>query len=757
MKIVENFDFLDDEKIEEKIIDFKQKNITFIRFLIPSIHCSSCVFHLENLSNLHKDIFESTVDFPNKKVGITFNNVNLKLSELARYLDKMGYKPSINFESVDKNMDFNSNKNKKIFDRKLVGKLAISFFCFGNIMLLSIPEYVGAYEEDLWFLEHRYFFRYLMIILSLPVVFFSFIDHIRDAFLGLKKYIFNINVPISIGILVLFSWSCYEVFSDLGSGYFDSLSSFSLFLLISRMLQIHTHHKILSFEKNYKSFYPISVTKIQNNEFHEKEEKILLSLLKKGDIILIKNEEIIPADSLLIKGKAILDNSFITGESYLVDKKIGDRIYAGSKQKGEAIFLKVIKNVDQSYLSLLWKKNFRDKKSFSFHINSLTNKLSQYFTPIVLIISLITGIYWSFSTNVEKVFQTIFSVLIITCPCALVLSNPLILGNIIRYFSKKGFYVKDIFTMERISTISTLVFDKTGTITDPNKEKIFFVGNILKNYEKKMITSLLRNSNHPLSKRILKELSVNIKEYYPIKDFKEVIGKGLEGRINNVSVKIGSEKYLGITTTNCYKNNTKTSVSISIDDKFIGSFFFRNHYRDEIEKIFKNLKKYKIVILSGDSNELEKKYLESILPISSKIFFHQSPEEKLNYVKKLQNKGEKVMMFGDGINDSFALNQSEVGIAVSENTSSFFPNCDAFIHSSNLDKIFLFLKVSRISIILVITNFIISLFYNGIGILVAVTGHLKPFIAAVLMPLSSLSVIIFSMLSTWIISRRFLS
>ncbi|WP_185862885.1 heavy metal translocating P-type ATPase [Blattabacterium cuenoti] len=739
MKKTENFDFLDNEKIAEKIIDFKDQNITFVRFFIPSIYCSSCISVLENLSNHHKYILESTVDFSNKKVGIIFNNRNMKLSELAIFLEKIGYKPSINSESIEDNQE-------KIFDRKLIGKLAISFFCFGNIMLLAIPEYVGAYYEDRWFLEHRNFFRYLMVILSLPVVLFSLVDHVKYALLGLKKHIFNMDIPITIGIVVLFLWSCYEVFLDIGSGYFDSLAGFSFFLLLSRMFQIHTHRRILSFDQNYKSFYPIYVSRICNNN---KEEKILLSSLKKGDIIAIRNEEIIPVDSILMKGIASLDNSFITGESHLINKKIGERIYAGSKQKGEIIYLKVIKNIDQSYLSLLWnKKKFHHKKLL--HLNSISNRFSKYFTPIILMISIITGMYWSF-INVSKVFQTTFSVLIITCPCALVLSSPLIFGSIIRFFSKNGFYVKDIFTMERISHIRTLIFDKTGTITDPNKEKVFFVGNQLRHKEKKMIASLLRNSNHPLSKRIFTELS--IKEYYYINNFQEIIGQGMQGVIQNVSVKIGSPKYLGITINNC----KETTVAVSINEKFFGYFLFRNFYRQGIEKIFQNLKKYKIVILSGDNNELEKKYLESILPKSSEIIFDQSPEDKFNYVKKIQIDGEQVMMIGDGINDYAALNQSEVGVSISENPSSFFPSCDAFIQSNYLDKIFLFLKISKIATRLVIVNFIISLFYNCIGIMFAVTGHLKPFIAAILMPLSSLSVITFSIVSTWIVSRRFLS
>ncbi|BBA17163.1 heavy metal translocating P-type ATPase [Blattabacterium cuenoti] len=742
MKKKNIFDFLDDERISDKIIDFNHKNITTVHFFIPSIHCGSCVLILENLPKLYQNILNSTVDFSSKKIWITYNNIEFKLSDIAQLLYSIGYKPSINFESI---------KNKKLLGRKLIGKLAISFFCFGNIMLLAIPEYVGAIKEDMWFMKHRNFFRYLMVILSLPVVFFSFTDYIKYAVLGLKKHILNMNVPISIGILVLFLWSCYEVFFDFGSGYFDSLSSFSLFLLISKIFQIHTHNKILSFDKNYKSFYPALITKIHSNE---KEEKILLSSLKKGDLILIRNEEIIPADSILIKGNAILDNSFITGESDLISKKIGERIYAGSKQKGVAIIIKVIKNIDHSYLSLLWNKN----KSYHFHhkklfdLNSISTRFSQYFTPIILIISVITGVYWSFSKDISKIFHTVFSVLIITCPCALVLSLPLIFGNMIRFFSKKGFYIKDIFTMERLSSSKTLIFDKTGTITDPNKEKIYFIGN-MKEEEKKIIASLLKNSIHPLSQKILSELSV--KDFYFVKDFKEIIGKGLEGVIKNMPVKIGSYKYLGITNKIFNENEiNKTTVFISINYKFIGYFLFRNYYRKGIEKMFQNLKEYKVIILSGDQNNLEKKYLKSILPKSSHIFFSQSPEDKLNYVKKLQEKGEEIIMFGDGINDCAALNQSEVGISVSENPTSFFPSCDAFIQSNCINQIFSFLKMAKTSKKLVFINFIISLFYNSIGIFFAITGKLNPLIAAILMPLSSFSVIFFSIISTWIVSRK---
>ncbi|WP_185883099.1 heavy metal translocating P-type ATPase [Blattabacterium cuenoti] len=735
----EIYNIFDRKDILDKIIDFHQKNITKIHFFIPSIHCISCVFILENLHQKNKHIFESIVDFSRKKIWITFNNDHLKSSDLANILDEMGFKPSINFGLID-----NKKEIKDVFFKKeLVTKLAISFFCFGNIMLLSIPEYVGSLKDP-WYFHHRYFFRYLMLILTIPIILFSLWDHIRYAIIGIKKYIINIDIPIILGLSVLFSWSCYEIFFDLGPGYFDSLSSFSLFLIISKLLQIHTNNNIIQFDKDYKSFYPILITKI--DEKNGKEKKVILSSLKTNDIILIKNEEIIPTDSILMKGKAIMDNSFITGESYLVSKKIGDRIYAGSKQKGEAIYLQVIKNVDHSYLSILWNKNKCHNKKYFFQ--SLSNRFSKYFTTVVLLISTITGLYWYIMNDIQKIFQTTFSVLIITCPCALVLSTPMIFGSIIHIFSTKGFYIKDISTMEKITKLKTLIFDKTGTLTDPQKEKIYFIGRLNK-YEKKMIASLLRNSIHPLSKKILSELSIH--QFYPIKNFKEVEGKGLECMINNMLIKIGSPKYLNL--KNREFSNNQTTVSISINKKFLGYFLFRNYYRKGITKIFQKLIGYKIIILSGDNNELEKKYLKSILPQSSEILFNQSPEKKMKYVQTMQKKGKNIIMFGDGINDCAALNISEVGVGVSDNTSNFYPNCDAFIKSSCLNKIHLFLKVSRISSKLVIANFLISIFYNLFGISFAVTGNLKPIIASILMPLSSISVICFSIISTRIISR----
>ncbi|XOD67213.1 MAG: heavy metal translocating P-type ATPase [Flavobacteriales bacterium Tduv] len=721
------FDFLDTPEIREKLIDFEDEVITFIHFFIPSIHCSSCIWLLESLPKIHPYIMHATVDFSRKTLQVNFKTDQCPLSELARFLTRLGYKPVINLQSL--------HKEKENRNRYPLYKLVIAFFCFGNIMLLAFPEYVGA-EGDTWLLNNKNFFRWLMLILSFPIISFSATDYLKSAYTGLKHGFINIDVPISLGILTLFFRSLYEVACGLGPGYFDSLSGLVFFLLAGRYFQIRTN-QALSFDRDYKSFYPIAITRIREGI----EENILLSELKKYDRILIRNEEIIPADAILIRGSATIDNSFITGESRLIPKNSGERIYAGGKQKGETIELEIIKEVDQSYLTQLWNQETFNKEGPS--INTMVNRWSHYFTLIVLSLALIAGLYWSVIDS-SKTLQAVCAVLIVACPCALALSTPFTLGHIMRILDRKGFFVRDIYTIERSAKVQSLVFDKTGTITETEKAEITFIGDPLTETQRQNIASLLKNSNHPLSKMLYKQL--NTGKHDPISHFREIPGQGLEALINGTLIKAGSASYIG---EDIDGYDSKTRVFISIKGYIPGHFIFHNRYRRRLKKTFQNLTKYKIYILSGD-NDSEKPYLKPILPVNSRMFFNQDPKGKLDLIKGLQNRGEKVMMFGDGLNDARALEKSEVGVAISENFNSFSPHCDVLMDAKYFDHIPRFLKLSKIGVRLVKINFIISLLYNVVGLSFAMSGHLKPIVAAILMPLSSISVVAFATVSTWL-------
>ncbi len=298
-------------------------------------------------------------------------------------------------------------------DRKLIYQVAVAGFAFGNIMMLSFPEYFQM--DEYWLNRFKPFFRGLMFLLSLPALFYSGKDYLISAYKGLSHGILNIDVPISLGILVLFFRSTYEIITNTGQGYFDSLTGLIFFLLLGKIFQQKTYG-FLSFERDYKSYFPIAVTRIMNNR---KEENISVHEIEQGNRLLIRNGEIMPVDAILINGNAMIDYSFVTGESLPVEKKSGDKLYAGGKQTSGAIEMEAIQSVKQSYLTQLWSNDIFKKNDSKISSRSPTRSQNM-FTIIILSIALIAGIYWYF-TDKTAAFQVVSAILIIACPCALAL------------------------------------------------------------------------------------------------------------------------------------------------------------------------------------------------------------------------------------------------------------------------------------------------------------------------------------------------
>lgn len=725
------FDYLDTPEIFEKVTDFSEGNTSLITFKIPVIHCSSCIWLLESLHTLNKNIKYSQVNFTRKTLQVSFNHNELKLSELANFLTNLGYKPVISLETADKNVEH--------LDKSLLVKFAIAAFAFGNGMFLAFPEYIGG--EDYWMEHYKGLFRALMCLLAIPVVVYSASDYYKSAWYGLKNKIVNIDVPIVLGIIVLFGRSLYEVATDYGPGYFDTLCGLLFFMLLGKIFQKRTY-SALSYDRDYKSFYPIAVTKV---DFDGKQDNILLSEIKIGDRILVRNQEIIPVDAILINGDGNIDNSFITGESATISKQPGDKIFAGGKQIGSSLELEVIKNVDQSYLTQLW-----NKEAFKKHetgLDTLTNKVSKYFTFIILGIALISGIYWYF-IDLNKMFQVISAILIIACPCALALSAPFTFGHIMRILGRNKFYVKDTITIEKIAKLDTIVFDKTGTITHRKKSNITYEGAEIQEFDLLNIKTLLKNSNHPLSKSLYDFIEVN-DDYYQVEHFREISGKGYEAMVRGNLYKIGSARY-----NNQESKNLETAVYISKNNEFIGKFIFKNEYRENLKNLFKKLAGYHVFILSGD-NSSEENQLKELIPASKGMAFNQSPEDKLNYIKNLQDQNFKVAMLGDGLNDAGALKQSNVGIAIADDTNSFTPSSDVIMDGEKVVLLDKYLNVCKGSMTIVKMTFIISFLYNVVGLSYAVTGHMHPLFAALIMPASSITVVSFTTLSTWILGRKY--
>lgn len=736
-EVLSKYNYLDNSDIVSKLLDFEEENIQIIRLYIPHIHCSSCIWILENLNSLHSGVTQSQVVFSQKKVTITYDSDKISLKELVLLLSSIGYEPYISLENFD--------DKPKLIDRSLLYKIGIAFFGFGNIMLLSFPEYSNEYfkSEDFWMVEYQDFFRYLNVLLALPVFLYSATPYYISAYHSIRTKAYNIDIPMALGIIVMFLRSIVDIFFQDGPGFLDSMCGLVFFMLSGKLIQ-QTTYNFLSFERDYKSYFPIAVTKIKD----EVEVPIQVYEIEKGDRLLIRNEELIPVDSVLISDIAFIDYSFVTGEAVPVEKKSGQKIYAGGKQVGNAVLVEAINSVSQSYLTQLWSNEVFDKKSTQ-KVKTITDRASRIFTPTLLTIALVGFIGWTFS-SFNDAFNVLTAVLIVACPCALALTAPFTWGNVIRLMGKQKLYLKNTAVIEQISKIDAIVFDKTGTLTSSLGQQVYYEGIDLSKSDLVAVKNIVRGSNHPLSRRIytlLPETPVEKPESYD-----EIAGKGVQGVFKGDLVKVGSANWVGVLSEN--KNN-QTRVYVSINEEVKGFYVFENEYRKGIEPLLESLDNegYDLYVLSGD-NDGERKMLEKLVPEGTEMVFNQRPDDKLAFISELQKQGKNVMMIGDGLNDAGALAQSNVGISISENVNVFTPASDAILDAGSFSKLYSFLMYAKKAMKTIKMSYVLAITYNIVGLSFALSNRLSPLVAAIIMPLSTATIIGFVTLISTIYAKK---
>lgn len=723
------YDYLNNPGIEKSLLDFQSESHNKVKLFLPAVHCSSCVYLLENLHRLEEGIIKVTLNFVKKEADIHYDPRRISLENVAELLASIGYPPKFSTESAEKKHQATDHLSIKI---------GIAAFCFGNIMLLSFPEYLG-FEDDLDQVFGR-FFSWINVLLALPVVLYSGSGYFVSAWKGLRRGFVNIDVPIALGILVLFLRSSYEVLYHSGPGYFDSLAGLVFFLLIGKWFQSKTYQN-LSFERDYKSYFPLAVLKVTD----EGPVSTPIQELKSNDTIIIRNEEIIPADAVLVEGKARIDYSFVTGEADAVKVGQNKMIYAGGRQLGERLTLRLLKASSHSYLTGLWN-NQVFKADHTGYGELLINRISKHFTMVVITIALLAAGYW-FIQDGTQAWQVFTAVLIVACPCALALSAPFTNGNSLRILGRNRFYLKKSSVAEYLASVDTIVFDKTGTITEAGGGEVEYCGEPLLPWEESAISQMTANSIHPLSKKIHQHYTPE--NSVILTDFKEMAGKGLQAVCNGHILRIGSASWLNVDEA-----DAGGRVYLSVDEKVRGFFRINSYYRHGLGDLVRQLKKNKdLFVLSGD-NDRERGALQKIFGDDVEMRFGQKPDDKLKFVEQLRKQGRTVMMLGDGLNDAGALKQSNVGIAVTDDIASFSPACDGILLGDRLHDLVRFLKFTSVGRRIIIASFIISFAYNLIGITLAVSAMLTPVAAAILMPVSSVTVVLFTTLSGNFTARR---
>ncbi|WFB36032.1 heavy metal translocating P-type ATPase metal-binding domain-containing protein [Kiritimatiellota bacterium B12222] len=724
------YDFLADPEVKRKLIDFTDGHTTRVSFHLPQIHCVACIWLLERLYKLHDGIGKPEVNFTRKTLTVPFNEEKTNLVEIASLLSRLGYPPEFRLE----------NLNGKPVDkarRRAWMQLGIAGFAFGNIMLLSFPHYLGLHMDDTpWAAP---LFGGISLILSLPVLLYSAQDYFRSAWLGIRHGEMSIDVPIALGIIALFVQSTMDILWGWGEGYLDSLAGLVFFLLIGKSFQRRSFDA-LSFDRDYTSYFPLAALRIHPDGSRQTTS---LDTLEPGHRICIRNGELIPADAILIQGPALVDYSFVTGESKPEERLTGDTLYAGGRHHGAPIEVDVIKEVSHSYLTSLWNhQSFRKENEQRF--DQMTRKVSQVFTIVVLAIALGAAIIWCW-IDASQAMRILSAILIVACPCALALSAPFAFGTALRVLRPYGLYLKNGFVIEGMARVRHLAFDKTGTLTHGGLGTVRWYGQDLDIAQQSAIKGLAASSTHPLSRAIA--ASILPPETLP-ETMQELLGKGIEGTLQGQTIRVGSAAWLQ--TCGLHLPDVPAGIQswVAIQDQILGGYIFEDSPREGMVEAITSLnQKYDISVLTGDREAgLEK--LHEWFPGCVDARSELSPSDKLTAIDHLRADGKAVMMLGDGLNDAGALRHSDVGVAVTENIQAFSPACDAILDARHLPHLPQFLKFSRFTTKVVMLSFTVSLLYNVVGISIAASGHLSPLIAAILMPLSSVTVLLISVLCT---------
>ncbi|TGE24822.1 HAD family hydrolase [Hymenobacter aquaticus] len=719
------FDYLDLESVQGQLLSFRSDTHARLTFTIPQMHCASCIWLLENLFKLNPGIGSSRVNFLRKELTVSYQPRVTSLREVVTLLASIGYEPRITLAEL--------GAQPHRASRRLTYQLGLAAFAFGNVMLMAFPDYF-SFTGQLQSLFGR-FFGGLSLLLALPVLLFSARDFYRSAWQGLRQRYINLDFPISLGLTALFTTSVFDIATGRGPGYLDSFTGLVFFMLIGKWVQQRTYDA-LRFDRDFTAYFPVAVTLLTKDGG---EQSVAVRELRAGQRIRVRHQEIIPADAVLLRGSGLIDYSFVSGESLPVGKVAGDVVYAGGRQVGPAVELEVVREVSQGYLTQLWN-NPAFAKDARPTLETYANTVGRYFVAVTLLLAAGAACYW-FPRDPQLALRAGTSVLVIACPCALSLATPFALGAALRVLGRHQLYLKNAAVVETLGRATTLVFDKTGTLTDPQRAAVSFHGLALRPADEQRVAALARHSTHPLSQRLVEQLGPAA---LPVTNFRETTGQGLCGTVAGRAVRLGSAAFVGLPPAP--HGERQARVYVALDGLVAGWYEVSSEYRPDLAPLLRQLgQRYQLALLTGD-NAADEPRLRQLFGPAAELRFHQSPLDKLHFVEARQRQGQRVVMVGDGLNDAGALRRADAGLALSETLTNFSPACDAMLDAGSLGQLSTFLRFGQDCLHIVLATFVLSFCYNGIGLGLAVQGRFTPIVSAILMPISSLSVMVFATL-----------
>lgn len=717
------FDIVEIPEVRRQIVEFEQGHHIRLVFTIPNVHCPSCVWLLEKLERFDAGILKSTVDLLRKTVRVDVDSRKTSPRNVAQLLASIGYAPLLRAEGT--------LPNSNARHRSLYLRLGVAGFATGNVMLFAIARYLAGESGFPSTLESV--FNTASIVLSIPVLLFSASPWFSASWKALRRLSLNLDVPVALGIAVLFSRSVFDILVGSTEGYLDSFNGLVFFLLIGRLFQQKAFDAV-SFDRTWRSFFPLSVTV----EVQGLATSVRVDEVRIGDALHVRNNEVIPCDSVMVSPVGYVDYSFVTGESVPVECTAGEILYAGGKVLGKGIVCTASRDVSHGYLASLWDRNSVARERST--LMDVSARFGKIFVVLAVGLAIIGGIAWL--PDVEMAMQVFTAVLIIACPCALTLAAPITLGTVMGRLSRAGIYLKNIGTLLELARIREVVFDKTGTLMTATA-RVQLIPQVT-DAMLDCIVSAAAQSTHPVCRAIVDELGGHTR--MSVDACSEVAGKGLHCLVGNYEVLIGSVQWLehnGVNLGSPGSQLKQVTSYIAINDEVVGTVQLLSQLRNNVGEMIAAIRsKYRATVMSGDGprdrDVLAQEFSEQDL------LFSLGPDQKAQNVVDRQNQGRPVLMIGDGLNDGPAMSVADAAIAVTDQTATLVPACDVIMRASSLPAVPYLLSLAKAMHTWIWVIFGVSMLYNVIGLTLALLGILSPLYVAILMPVSSLTVIALS-------------
>lgn len=731
-----DFSYLDLPAVQQQLKVINQGEWSNIVLHCPAMSCASCVYLLDNLHKFNPAIKKSQASFSTRSVSIWFAANAIKISELANLTTSLGYEPAFSIDN-----DASRNQINRTASNKLLARLGLAGFVAGNTMMLSFPEYVGLEKEV--YTQFAYIFTGLNVALATLTILYAARPWFTKSGVDLRHGQLSVDVPIAMAIGVLYMRSMIDIATGNGPGFFDSMSGLIFLLLIGQWLQTR-YYEGLEFERQFSSFFPL-VAQVLTNSGQLK--STLINQLEPGMTMSLGPNELIPADGVVkTSNQALTDWSFITGESAEKPTESGQHLYAGVRLTTGQLTMVVTQAADQSYLNRLWNEAAGNDK-FQYMPTRFENLFVKYFTAITLVIAFSTLAFWLMADS-SMAFNAFTSVLMVACPCALTLAMPFAFNKAVTRLAKNGAYARNAQVIERLAHIDHIAFDKTGTLTQPvapDPNQGFWHPapgqGVLVNEIAPIAYAASKLSGHPL----LHEIGRKLSKYDPaiLKYYVEQTGHGVKFGYDDAIYRIGAAKY-------CYAPNdfvaNSTAVHVSKDGQWLGYFRMGHELSPAVAGMLKQLPLNKTVITGDNINGAA--VIQGLVDVPLNLLTNQKPEDKMAFIQQATDANEQVLMVGDGMNDGPAMKAATVSMALVDNRNSFSPNADILAQRELLPRLPQWLAFSQATLSMVKVGLALSVVYNIIGLTWAITGQLSPLLAAIFMPLSSMSVVALSVLLT---------